>query len=125
MMHETSSEDASVVELVRRAAGDARELGRLEIALAKQELLADLAAAKSTAILAGSAVALALVGLSSLVVALGITLGPVVALVVGLALLASAAALAFGAYKSLPKPPMIETVRRLGMDEKILEEHIS
>jgi uncharacterized membrane protein YqjE len=125
MIDDTRADEEGTMDLVRQAAGDARKLGRLEIELAKDELRADLAAAKSTAMLGGSATLLALMGLSSLLVALGVALGPVVALVVGVVLIGGAGVLAFAGYRALPKPPMIHTLRRLEMDEKILEEHLS
>lgn len=113
------------MELVRSAITDARELLRLEIALAKEELQRDLTEAKSASITAGVAVVLALTGLASLVVALGLALGPFVALFLGLVLLAGAGGLGYAAFRGWPKKPMSSTVQRLQLDENIIGGHLS
>jgi uncharacterized membrane protein YqjE len=118
-----SSSNEGTAKLIADAARDVRELGRLEIALAKDELRRDLGAAKATGVLGASAIVTALLGLSSLLVALGIALGPVGALMVGLLLLAVASTLAILARKRWPERPMSATLERLKVDETLLKEH--
>lgn len=124
-MQSASSSDLGTSELVQRAAMDAKELVRLEIALAKNELALELEAAKSSAIMGGIAVACALTGIGALVLALGLFLGPWVALGVASGLLVTAAVLGFFAYGRFPKKPMGLTGKRLANDETLLKEHLS
>jgi hypothetical protein len=123
-MNQTAHE-IGTVELVKGATRDVRDLAKLELALAKDELLSDLAAAKATAILGGSAFVIGILGLSSLVAAIAVALGPFVGVVLGLLLLVTGTGLAVLAYKFLPKKPLRSTARRLELDEQILKEHLS
>jgi uncharacterized membrane protein YqjE len=125
MMPATTSGEIGTVELVQRTMSDARELVRLEVALAKDELQTDLIEAKAAVIRAGIAVVLALSGLASLVVAFGLALGPIAALALALVLLAVAAALARAAFRRLPKKPLSSTLQRLRADESTIAGHLS
>ena len=125
MMHSASTTDMGTAELLQRATSDSAELVRLELALARDELRQDLDAAKKSAIFGAAAVVLTLTGLASLVIALGVALGPLGALAVGGGLLATGAVSAFVAYKKFPMKPLAATARRLEDDEKMLKEHVS
>jgi uncharacterized membrane protein YqjE len=120
-----SASSSGSVELVRRATTDARDLIRLEIALAKNEITQELAAVRSSAILGAVAIILGLTGFASLAVALGIALGPLGALAMGLLLLASGAISGFVAYRWFPTKVMPATRLRLKDDETLLREHLS
>jgi protein-S-isoprenylcysteine O-methyltransferase Ste14 len=120
-----SSGEIGTAELIQHALTDARELTGLEIALAKDELRRDFVAAKSAAIMASTAGVLALTGLISLALALGLACGPPIALAVGLMLFAAAAALGLSAFRRLPKKPMSATALRLEDDKNVLKEHLS
>ena len=125
MMPETTSGEIGTVELVQRTMSDARELVRLEVALAKDELQTDLIEAKAAIIRAGIAVVLALSGLASLVVAFGLALGPIAALALALVLLTMAVTLGRAAFRRLPKKPLSSTLQRLRSDESTIGDHLS
>jgi uncharacterized membrane protein YqjE len=113
------------MELVQHATRDAKDLIRLEIALARNELGQELAAARSSAILGAAAIALGLTGLASLVIALGLALGSLASLGVAVLLLSSAAIAGSLAHRRLPKTVMRATMRRLTDDAALLKEHLS
>jgi hypothetical protein len=125
MMPETTSGEIGTVELVQRTMSDARELVRLEVALAKDELQTDLIEAKAAIIRAGIAVVLAMSGVASLVVAFGLALGPIAALALALVLLTIAATLGRAAFQRLPKKPLSSTLQRLRADESTIGDHLS
>jgi uncharacterized membrane protein YqjE len=125
MMPARTSGEIGTVELVQRAMSDARELVRLEVALAKDELRTDLIEAKAAIIRAGIAVVLALSGLASLVVAFGLALGPIAALALALVLLTMAVTLGRAAFRRLPKKPLSSTLQRLRSDESTIGDHLS
>lgn len=109
----------STAELVRHAVEESRLLVKAEVLHAKEEMRAELRAAKRGAILAGVAVTAALCGLSVLLVALALVLPmaeALAALIVGLVLLFAAGLGAFLAYKSVPRKPLARTQERLKKD---------
>lgn len=110
--------EATTGALVREAFEEGKELVRLEVALAKEELESELEQAKRAAIgfgiaLAASFVALALLGVA-LVFALGGT--AIVALLVTAGYLVVAGGATAVGYKLLPKEPLAHTRRRLAAD---------
>jgi hypothetical protein len=107
--------EISSAELVRGAMSEARDLVRLEISLAIDELRRELVSARNAAIAFGVAAALAIVGVSLLFVAFGLAIfpGPIPSLVLGLFLVSAAAIVSIGGIKLLPKRPLAETRRRL------------
>jgi hypothetical protein len=113
------------MELVQRAADDARELIRLEIDLAKNEMRQELEVVMSSAILVAVAITLGLTGLASLVIALGLALGSLAVLAIALLLLASAAISGAIGYRRLPKKVMAATGLRLRDDQALLNGHLS
>jgi uncharacterized membrane protein YqjE len=120
-----SSGEIGSLELVERTISDARELVRLEIALAKEDLQRELKDARLALISAGIAFVLALLGVTSLVVALGLAFGPLFALALGIVVALIAVGLACVALQRLPKKPLNSTVQRLRLHESIVGEHLS
>jgi hypothetical protein len=109
---------ASAADLVRDAIDEARELVRLEVALAKDEARTELYETRAGAIALGVTATLAVLGLAMLLVALVLAIGSgwVSPLICGLVLLACAALGAYVAWRVLPKKPLDETRRRLSAD---------
>lgn len=118
----------STAELVRHAVDEARLLVKAEVLYAKKELREELAQAKRSGIFAGAALVLALTGLSSVFVALGIALpgapGWGVAIVAAVQLIA-AGALAYFGFKKLPKKPMKATIDRIKTDIEVTREQFA
>jgi hypothetical protein len=119
------ADEVSTVELVREALDEARELAKLEVALARADLLEDLKRAKTAAI--GLAIALAAgVGvLCLLATALVFALGGTAAAALGVAgvLVVVAGLSGYAGYALLPKTPLERTRLRLGTDVTQLWEH--
>jgi uncharacterized membrane protein len=113
------------IELVQRATSDAKELIRLEIALAKNELNQEIATVKSSAILGALALVCGLTGIASLAAALGLVMGPLAGVALGILLLGCAALLGFFGYRRFPKEVMAATGLRIKDDEAVLKEHLS
>jgi uncharacterized membrane protein YqjE len=116
----------STGELVRQTLEESKELVRLELRLAREEVGEDLVQLKSVAIWGGVAVVLAILTLSSLVVALVLALGgtAIAALIVAAVLLVSAVVTAALAYKHVPQVPLQRTRARLKSDINHLKEHV-
>lgn len=110
--------EATTGALVREAFEEAKELVRLEVALAKEELESELEQAKKAAIGFGIALAASFVALAMLGVALILALGgtAIVALLVTAGYLVVAGAATGIGYKLLPKEPLAHTRRRLAAD---------
>jgi hypothetical protein len=116
----------STAELVKEAIDEARELARLEVALAKSEALAELKDVKASAVAFGVSAASALLGLALLLVALAFALGgAVAALVIGVVLLLIGGAAALFGLSKLPDKPLAQTRRRLKEDARQLKERIA
>ncbi len=116
----------STGELVRQTLEESKELVRIELKLARQEVGEDLLQLKNVAILTGVAAVLAILTLSSLVVALVLALGgtAIAALIVAAVLLVSAGVTVTVAYKHVPKEPLQRTRARLKSDINHLKEHV-
>ncbi len=119
--------EASTTDLVREAVDEARELVRLEVALAKDEVRRELDGAKKAAVMAAVAAVAALLALAMLCVALALAIfpGPVPALVIGGLFVLGAAILGYVAYRKAPKQPLGETRRRLEGDARSIKEGFS
>lgn len=119
-------EAVPTTELMRQVLDETRELVRLEAKLARDELRGDLKQLQSAAIFGGVALLLAVLTLSTLLVALILALGAAasVAFVCAIVLLLAASTLAALAYQRLPKPPLARTRERLTSDVTQLERHI-
>jgi uncharacterized membrane protein YqjE len=111
---------------MRQVLGETRELVRIEARLARDELEGDLVQLKSAAIFGGVALLMAVLTLSTLVVAIILAFGGAasIAFLVAAVLLLGGSALAFLAYKRVPKPPLARTRDRLKSDVTQLKEHI-
>jgi len=125
MMHSTTTSEASAKELLRHATEDTAELVRLEIALARDELRGDIAAAKSSLRVGAVAAALAVTGIALAAATAAVIVGPLVALVVAGVLLVTAGVLAAQAVQRFPSSPLAATAQRLKRDETLLKEHVS
>ena len=115
----------STRSLLRDAVAHTKELVRLELGLARQELGEELLQVRRAAILAGVAVALGLVFLSTLAFALVLAWGgtAVVALGVAAGVLAIAGGMGALAYRAIPKRPLARSRERLQKDLTHLKEH--
>jgi uncharacterized membrane protein YqjE len=120
-------EEASTADLVREAMAEAKELVRIEVELAKEELAKDRRHLERAATGFGIAVAAAILALCllsmSLVFALGAT--ALVALAVAGGVFVVGAAAAGLGYGMLPKVPFAKTRDRLQSDVNQLKEHIA
>jgi hypothetical protein len=113
-------------DLLREAIDEARELIKVEVALAKDEVKHEL---KTAGVLAGAGVvaaASALAAVCLLLVALGlvISISALPVFVIGLILLGIAAVAAVIAYEEVPKKPMKRTTRRVLTDARMVREHV-
>jgi uncharacterized membrane protein YqjE len=112
--------------LLRQTIDETKELVRLELALAREELSEDLQRLKIAAILGSVAIVLAVMTLSTLVVALVLWVGGTAlgALAVSVALAAVCAVIAVVSYKNVPRVPLERTRARLTSEVRQFEEHI-
>ncbi|MBI2390554.1 MAG: phage holin family protein [Deltaproteobacteria bacterium] len=119
--------DASTTDLVREALDEARQLVKLEVELAKQEVREELHEAKRAAVMFGIAAVAALLAAAMLFVALALAIfpGPVPALVIGAVLVAAAAVLGVVAWRTAPKKPLDRTRRRLETDKDVIKEGLA
>jgi hypothetical protein len=126
MAEETRQERTA--ELLREAIDETRELGRLEVELAKEELWTELRSAKLGAITIGAGAGAALTGVAMCFVAIAMAFRMewLAALIIGGILLVLGAALAIGGYTALPRRPLLgETRERIGTDLEQLKERVA
>ena len=118
--------EVSSTELVKEALDDARQLIRLEVELAKEEVRREVAATKSAGIAIGVGAVALIAGVSLLLVALALAIfpGPIPSLVIGVVLVIGAAAAGFAGVKLLPKKPLGETRRRIETDIETVKERV-
>jgi hypothetical protein len=113
-------------ELIVEALDQARELTRIELALAKDEVRQELHALRASAIAAAIAAALSLSAFASLVVAVTLCVGSAwVALGVGVACAIAGAVVARVARRKVPMEPLGRTMRRLQADVRELKENLA
>lgn len=122
-----SLEEASTADLVREALDEAKELVRIEVELAKNEVEKEIADAKTAAVGFGIAAGAGIVVLSVLAMALVLALGgtALVALGVAAVFAAIAGGVGYWAYARLPKRPLEKTRRRIVGEVGELKEHIA
>jgi hypothetical protein len=115
------------VQLVREALDETRELVRLEVALAREELKGELTRAKAGAIALGTAGGLGVSAFTMFVVAVAVAfaLSWLAALVLGALLLMTAGAIGYAGYKAMPRKPLGETKGRIRSDLDKLKERIA
>ncbi len=120
-------EEASTADLVREAMDEAKELVRLEVALAKEEVKEELKEVEHAAISFGVAAGASVIVLCLLAVAIVLAFGGTVlaALLVAAAFLVVAGIAGYLGYGLLPKKPMEKTRHRLENDVNQLKEHIA
>lgn len=120
-------EDEGTAELVRGAIAEARELVKLEVELARDEVRGEVKQLQSSAVGFGVGAVAALLSLAMLGVALVLSLGgtPLAALGVAVGLLVVAGASAGFGYARLPRKPLDRTRRRLRADVLELKEHLA
>jgi uncharacterized membrane protein YqjE len=121
------SAEISTPELLREALAESKELVRLEIRLAQEELREDVRKLKGAGILLASAAALSIVALAmfslALVLAWGGTVGA--ALIVAFIVLTAVVITGFIGYRLLPKVPLERTRSRLATDVRTLKEQVT
>lgn len=120
-------DEASTADLVREMMDEAKELVRLEVALAKEEAKEELAQVQHAAISLGIAAGASVIALCLLAVALVLALGGTVlaALAVAGGFLLIAGIAGYVGYGMLPKNPLERTRHRLENDVNQLKEHIA
>ena len=120
-------EDSSVIDLVRAAVDDARELVRLEVALARGEVAAELRAMGRAALGFALALAAAVVALTMFTVAVVTALSaPAWSVAVASAsFLVGAMIAAAAGYGALPKNPLEQTRARLETDLRQIKENLA
>ena len=120
-------EEASTADLVKEAMNEAKELVRLEVELAKEDVKHELRKVRRAAVGFGIALGSTVVVLCLLAVALVLALGgtPLVALAIAGGFLVLAAVAGFAGYGMLPKAPLERTRDRLQDDMNQLKEHIA
>ena len=116
-----------VTELLREVLGDTGELVRIEVALARDELRSEVRAARTTAIAAGAAAALAVAAFTMFMVAvvLASKAGWVGAVIVGAILLAAALSLGLLGWKAMPSSPLGQTKGRIQANVERLKERMA
>lgn len=121
------SAEVSTPELLREALGESKELLRLELKLAQEELREDVRKLKGAGILLAIAGALFIVALAMFDVAVVLALGGTVsaALIVAFIVLAQVAIVGFIGYRQLPKVPLERTRSRLATDVRALKEQVT
>jgi Flp pilus assembly protein TadB len=118
-------ETLSTAELIRHAFAEAKLLVKAEVLHAKKELREEIKAARTSGILLGAAITLALCGLAALFVAIGLALPLSLwlgVLLVGVAILLIAGGLAWLGMKKLPRKPLPHTQERLKADFELARE---
>lgn len=118
-------ETLTTTELIRHALAEAKLLVKAEVLHAKKELREEIKAARTSGILIGAAITLALCGLAALLVAIGLAL-PLSqwlgVLLVGVAMLLIAGGLGWAGVKKVPKKPLPHTQERLKTDFELARE---
>jgi hypothetical protein len=119
--------EAKTADLVREAIDEAKELMKIEVALAKDEVLGEVRAAKKTAIAFSAAAVLAIEAIAMLLVALALEIhvGPAPALIIAVMLLLSSGAAAYFGWRTIPKKPLDRTQKRVKTDVQILKERVA
>lgn len=114
-------------DLIRQVLEDSRELVRIEVALARDELRSEIKAARHSAIAFGVAAVTGIVALALLLVALALAIevSGIPPLVIGAVLLVVAIAAAVIGYRAMPRKPLPDTQKRLGTDVNLVKEHLA
>jgi hypothetical protein len=117
----------SNVRLVREAIDEARDLVRLEVALAREELSEEMGRARGGMIAFGSAAVLAMAGFTMLIATIAFAAGRswLCALLIGAGLIVLAAGLGLLGWWIVPHSPMSATRARLESGLNDIKERIA
>jgi uncharacterized membrane protein YqjE len=117
----------TTTELVREAVGEVHHLVQLEVALAREEMQAELRQLEGAAIALGVAAALAIAALALLLVALAAAFRPMwlASLVIGVMVAAAAGAVGYVVHRGVTRKPGAKTRERLELDLKRLKERVA
>lgn len=120
-------EEASTADLVKDVLTEARELVKLEVDLAKNEVKKEVKELERSAIAFAVGLVAALLFLTMLAVALVVALGgtSLAAIGVGIVFATVAGVAAWIGWGKLPKKPLDQTRRRLQTDIQQLKEHVA
>lgn len=120
-------EEASTADLVREALDEAKELVKIEVALAKDEVKKEVAQMKRAAIGFGIGLVFSVLFLTTMATALVLALGgtALVALAVAGGFLLIGGIAAYAGYAMMPKKPLERTRHRLETDVNQLKEHFA
>jgi hypothetical protein len=126
-LQQGSLSEQSTTQLLREALEETKQLARLEVRLAQNELHEDVRGLKWAAGLFALAAALFIVALSMFDLAVVLALGGTVsaALIVAGIVLVEVAVLALIGYRLLPKVPLERTRARWSADVRALKEHVT
>ena len=119
--------DVPMKDLMKEAFGEAKQLIKLEVALAKDEAKQEAIGLIKSTIAFSAAVLFAVFGVCMLLVALALAIfpGPIPALIIGLVLVVAAVIGTIYGVKKLPKKPLANTQRRLKTDVQVFKERIA
>ncbi len=115
----------STKQLLQECVVEAKDLARIEVALARDEAFAELTALRATGISFLVAAALAAVALSALVTSVIVVAGYVVGLLAFGVFLAAAVATAYAGYRRIPAHPMEKTRRRLAHESHDIQQRLA
>jgi hypothetical protein len=124
-LYDHSPNSMPTPELVRQTVEGARELLQLEIRLAREEAREDFVRYRRLGYEIGAAFLMLNAGISTLILAAVLAGGatPLLALVVGAALLLVSGSLAFHVYRAVPGFPLRRTLSRWKSEVQELKEH--
>lgn len=110
---------------MRQTLEESKELVRIELMLMQDELKQDVQRMKAVAILGAAALVVALLTLSTLIVALVLAISDDAGVALGVACALAAIAVALGAFavKMFPGAPLEKTRARLEHDVRHIKEH--
>jgi len=119
--------DEPTTDLIREALDGTRELVRLEVALARDEITTELGGIRTAAVSLGAGAALAVSALTMFMVTIASAFAGMwlAALIIGVILLVGAGGLAMVGLRALPKRPLEDTKDRIVADLKQFRERIA
>lgn len=124
---DTPPKEPSMMDLVKEALGEGRDLLRSEMALAKEELRRETAGLKRSAISFGATAVLAYLGVVMLLIAWALAFfpNPIPSVIAGGVLLFGAGIAGFVGYRSVPRRPLEATRARIETDVQLLKEGLA
>ena len=117
----------SNAKLIREAIDGTRDLVRLEVELARQELGEELVRAKSGAVMLAAAAAMAVVGVTMLLATIALAAGRswLCALLIGGGALLAAGLLGWSGWRAVPLQPLPATRERVEVGLRSLRERVA